>query len=168
MEIKLLLNQLYNTNTNDFTPPGKLPALKKGISLPEDLKQFYQKTGGGILFKDSLFPLTILSPKEFGPRETFFHISDFEKKLNPNWYILATLSQVEYICIDLDPISKGTCYDCFVSDTFGIIGQPIPIADSFTEFLEKLIGHTENYRDRMTQHTNPAIAASNMKLQLCS
>lgn len=101
-----------------------LPCVTTNIAilerLPDDLKEFYSFCGGMTLFEDSPFSVRIVSPNEmksanqviFGEELIRAEIEKgtYEKQISKDWYIIADLSNSDYIVIDLNEKRKGRCY----------------------------------------------------------
>lgn len=124
-------------------PPTTLPEVDSHI-LPDDLRQFYTFTGGASLFSDSDYFSRILSPQEVIPANPLIASDLGKADISDDWYVIATDDNGDYLCIDLNPVRLGRCYDCF-HETYGLIGQVPIIAHSFTELLTSLLDNCGDY-----------------------
>lgn len=143
-----LIDEIFAKHT--AYPPGGNSQIMEfeaeaGYALPVDLKRFYARCNGAILFGDEhLFSYRILPVEEikrtriyiFGPE------SDNDSLAPGAWFAICDLMEGNYVGIDLNSIAPDgtTCsiIDCF-HETHGIPGGNKIIAKSFTEFLQRAL-----------------------------
>jgi hypothetical protein len=115
------------------------------LSLPEDLKEFYDFCGGADLFLDEDYGFRIVSPSELKPATPEIHRilyaqnrATYDNDISAWWYFLGkSHGPEEGIVIDLHPERLGRCYDGYVG-TYASTDCRV-IALSFTEALEWLL-----------------------------
>lgn len=122
--------------------------------LPDDLKEFYSLCGGMTLFEDSPFSVRIVSPNEIKSANLVIlgeeliraeiEKGTYEKQISKDWYIIADLSNSDYIVIDMNEKRKGRCYSA-LWDSYPSRGDTPILALSFTELMEKLIENNGDY-----------------------
>lgn len=122
--------------------------------FPDDLKKFYSLCGEMILFEDSPYSARIVSFGEIMSAnlvilgEEIIHAEiekgTYESEISKDWYIIADLSNSDYIVIDMNEKRKGRCYRAFW-DSYPCRGDTPIIALSFTELIEKLIENNGDY-----------------------
>jgi hypothetical protein len=117
--------------------PQGLPSIPNGLVLPDDVRGFYSRSGGAVLFKEAPFSIEIVSPQEFVRANPVIRGQRGEHDVSFNWFIVCQ-SKPQYITIDLDPRRLGRCYDSFW-DRHAMRGDCAIIAHSFTALLEALI-----------------------------
>jgi len=146
MKMFELIDIIQKTKGCILRPPSKIPQIREGHVLPEDVLIFYQLCGGGVLFEESAYTFHIVSPEEFllanpvifvMPEEEFFPAT--EDEISWSWYILGEGEMGnEYITIDLAPPRLGRCYYSFW-DRYAMQGYSPVIALSFTNLLIRML-----------------------------
>lgn len=116
-------------------PSSGQPKLHDGLSIPEDLSEFYKHCGGMDLFNNSEFRIHISSPKELVKSNVKIFNEDIQGDITENWFIIGKSRTDEYISIDLSDTRNGRCYDSY-ADRHGVAGSCPIIATSFYEFIE--------------------------------
>jgi hypothetical protein len=137
--LSAILSELRARSDCTFQSATRLPDLPNGLTLPEDLKAFYQEFSEARLFGDPSDPeYTISKPEEFV--QIGVAIMD-ELSSNPvqhSWYALAHVQDGNYIAIDCHPDRLGYCYDAF-HETIDDLSYCTVIARSFTELMNAAI-----------------------------
>lgn len=123
-----------------------LPSLPGGLTLPDDLRFFYQMCGSAELFTESVFMIRIVTLEEFILTNTAIfgtmnledrHWEELKNHASRSWYRVAQGDgENQYISIDLAQSQHGTCYD---SHWVNHSGNSQIVAHSFTEFLCRTI-----------------------------
>jgi len=136
--IKELIDILKNRNDCVVEPPGGLPVLADDLSLPADLVEFYELTGGVTIGDGSEgSPIQVLGPAVERLDVTVAG-EVFESGPFKYWFALADVDDGNYLAIDLHPEHCGKCYDTF-HETFPFPGYVNIIASSFTDLLNRLV-----------------------------
>jgi hypothetical protein len=117
----------------------------EGISLPPDLKTFYQTAGGAVLYSAHRCSgnVRILSPTEFQRIDQVITGDRFASGPFQWWYAIADVRDGNYIAIDLNPEHQGLCYDAF-HETIAMPGYVNVIASSFSDLMRRLLNHSED------------------------
>jgi len=140
--LDMLLKTLTQTAGCRLLPPQGLPAIRSGHVLPSDLRDFYERAGGAFLFEDSGLCFEIVPPSRVVVANGILRGGEFPPDLiepiTEAWYIIEDEGSSNYATIDLDPARLGRVYDSSW-DRHGIPGSCPVIADSFSEFLERLL-----------------------------
>jgi antitoxin YokJ len=116
--------------------PVGIPYVPHGLILPQDLLEFYQKTGGVVFFEGKDYSIEIVPPSDLVRANPVIVNEDCIDDISYNWFIIGR-SGNQYITIDLDAERLGRCYDSFW-DCHGLAGDCAVVAQSFTELLEQL------------------------------
>lgn len=123
--------------------PGNMETLLPE-NLPDDLKLFFEKTNGIILFKNEPYGIEIVNRKDFIPTNKYLYPEDdiiweeLEGEISNQWYLIAKADEMsQYISIDLTKERNGQCYDSFY-ETHSLEGDSPIIAKNFTELLINL------------------------------
>lgn len=134
-------------------PPLKSDATLLTIDIPTDLKEFFEICDGIVLFENSSYSVKIVGQNDLSNANYKILGADiinaeikkgaYENEISKDWYIIADLSNSDYIVIDLNPKRFGWCYKAFW-DSYPEVGSMTIIAKSFTELLKRL---TENNGD---------------------
>ena len=134
-EIQAIIEMIKRDLSCICYPPIGEPMLPEGLTLPADLRTFYQSLGGIHLFPDASFPLQIVSPSNFVRANPVIVGENWEEDITYNWFIVAQSEGFggQYITIDLGKGRMGQCYDSYW-DRHVNFDCPI-IANSFTDFL---------------------------------
>jgi antitoxin YokJ len=119
-------------------PPAGLPDVGAGHQLPDDLRAFYGACGGVDLFTGSLYPISLLPPRQLVPANPVIIGEQYEDDISASWYLVARSDQNEHVTIDLDPNRLGRCYDSF-PEVHGIAGSCPVVATSFTDLFARLL-----------------------------
>lgn len=114
------------------------------LTLPEDLKYFYDNYDSLEFFLDKPYGIKIIPLKEFIPTNKRLYPEDdviweeLKDDISNNWYLIAESEKLsQYISIDISNPHFGYCYDSFL-ETHATPGDSQIIAKSFTELLERL------------------------------
>lgn len=137
MDILKLLDKIRNTSECIVYSPCGLPVLSNGVSLPDDLKVFYENCGGVSFFTSSEYGFTIVSPEEMVLANPVIVGEPCEEDMSSEWYIICKDFENNYITIDLAKERLGRCYDSFW-DRHGVVGECAIVARNFTELLTQL------------------------------
>jgi len=110
------------------------------LTLPDDLRQFYEICGGLVLFVDANFVWRIVGPHELVPTNLEVIGEQVEDDITSTWFVIARQpgASSALISIDLGPKRLGWCYDSDFG-VHGLVGDCAILAYSFTELLEQLI-----------------------------
>lgn len=136
MSIPKLVEAISDKADCDLKPVGTLPDVGTN-KLPSDLKEFYSIAGGAILFRDSTYPIEIVSPSDFVRSNPIIIGKVCEDDITYDWYVVARDGE-QYVTIDLATPRNGRCYDSFW-DSHGVPGSCPIVAQSFSKLLEKLL-----------------------------
>lgn len=144
-DINAILDAIAATPGCSVSPPSGLPALPEGVTLPADLREFYERCGGAVLFSEHVIagPTRILGPHEVQRIDQKIIGEPFESGPFAWWYAIAEVGERSYIAIDLSPQHQGLCYDAF-RETFARPGYMNVIAGSFSDLLGRLLAHKED------------------------
>lgn len=153
--MKELLNYVATLSNCQVLPKeASIEELVSDYIIPEDLKEFYMLCGGMILFDGSPYAVKIVGPREF--KNANYEIlgseiidaeikkGTYENEISKDWFIIADLSNSDYIVIDLKQERSGFCYKAFW-DSYPEEGSTTIIAKSFKELLERLIDNNGKY-----------------------
>ncbi len=115
-----------------------IPKIPKPLTLPDDLRVFYEEAGGAMLHEGDAYAIEIVTPKGFVRANPVIVGSACEYDISHDWFIIGQApEELEYITIDLSASRRGRCYDSFW-DSHGLRGDCPIIARSFTELLVRL------------------------------
>jgi hypothetical protein len=144
-EIGALLDAIRETPGCSIRPPSGLPSLPNGVLLPADLREFFESTGGAVLFSDRVCPgpVRIVGPDEVQRIDLAITGDRFASGPLSWWFAIADVVDGNYVAIDLNPEHMGLCYDAF-HETFATPGYVSVIASSFTDLLIRLLEHKED------------------------
>ena len=144
-DIPSILDAIRHTPDCTIRPPCGLPSLPEGVSLPPDVRAFYELAGGALLFSAHVCAghVRILNPDEFQRIDLAITGEQFERGPFSNWFAIADVRDGNYIAIDLDTEHFGLCYDAF-HETFAMPGYVNVIASSFSDLLRRLLNHKED------------------------
>ncbi len=145
LEIESIIAAMRSHPHCKVSPPAGLPIVPPGISLPEDLTRFYELAGSAVINEHHkcACPTRILRPNEFERVDQAINGQLFASGPFENWFAVADVGDGNYVSIDLHPDNFGLCYDSF-HETFAMPGYVSVIANSFTDFLSRLLKHTED------------------------
>jgi len=108
MDIYDLINNIKQLSDCNLLSPDGLPAVRDPHILPSDLRAFYAVCGGAVLFKNAVFPMEIVTPKQFTlanpvifARVNKEHLTRIEDDISWSWYIIGCGLNSQYITIDL-------------------------------------------------------------------
>ena len=139
MDIAALLDEVRRHPACVIHAPVGLPQVRPQHLLPTDVIMFYTLCGGIDLYNASDTPTCIVPPPRFVPANPVIAFTDEGyDDISDAWYILAAVSNGNYIVLDCDPARLGRCYDGN-HETYGLVGQTPIIAGSFSAFLERTI-----------------------------
>lgn len=113
------------------------PFLDTDLSLPKDLKEFYEICGGVRLFIDQPYFLEIVAPTSFLRASSTILGEEIFDDVSQNWFVIARSGSTQFIVIDLSRDKKGFCYDSFW-DRFGLVGEMPVVSKSFNDLLSQL------------------------------
>lgn len=138
MSLRKTIDLIRRERTCRVLPPQGQPLLTEDVSLPADLREFYQLCGGACLYEAQDYGIQIVTPLEFVRANPVIVGEDGTDDVSFNWFIIAHAPALgQYICIDLSATRKGRCYDSF-RETHGLAGSMPVVAHSFTDLLERL------------------------------
>lgn len=145
MEVSNLISLIEREANCEVLPPSVIPLVRAPLVLPDDVRAFYERCGGSVLFGKKAFGFRIMTPEEFVPAnpvllgEYYSENKDaIDSDISAGWYIIAqgTCSSIEYITIDLNAAKNGFCYDSFWD--VHATGNAKIVAKSFAELIERL------------------------------
>lgn len=138
--IELLLSHIKARSDCSVLLPNGLPEIHEKHTLPEELRIFYENSGGVTLFSGDVSgkEIRILGPTEFiqADAELVGELNGSERSFD--WYLLAVDSSNEYVVMDLADGRQGRVYDAF-HETYGLVGDMSIIATSFVDFLSRCL-----------------------------
>ena len=113
-----------------------------GVALPADVRDFYERAGGAVLFSERVVagPIRILGPGEVQRIDQVIIGEPFASGPFQWWFAIVEVGDRNYIAIDLSPEHLGLCYDAF-RETFARPGYMNVIAGSFSDLLGRLLAH---------------------------
>ncbi|QFT89229.1 Antitoxin YokJ [Bacillus sp. THAF10] len=138
MELGHLIEKVKNFSNCKVHSPLGFPVVEKGHLLPDDLYEFYKICGRIELFTNCDYGITIVSPKEFLLANPVIIGEKAENDISSDWYIIGRDKNNDYLTIDLNPLRLGRCYDSHW-EIHGVPGSCPIIANSFTEFLDRIV-----------------------------
>lgn len=141
---KIISEFKQNANFTVNTSCG-YPKIDSKFDLPVDVKEFYNLCGGiECYIKYGAFPIKILAPQNVILANIKFFGQNYDDDISSSWYLIADLSDGNYISINFGDINSGMCY---VSGAFehGIVGQCPIIALSFSELIYKILKYEGEY-----------------------
>jgi len=144
-QIDKLLRSLAQTPGCSLLPPQGLPTLPADVQLPDDLRAFYERAGGAVLYADHVCAghQRVLGPSEVKRVDQVITGERFATGPFPWWYAIVDVRDGNYVAIDLNPEHHGLCYDAF-HETFATPGYVSVIAGSFSDLLARLLNHQED------------------------
>lgn len=143
--IREILDVIRRMPDCSVSPPCGFPTVPDGLSLPSDLREFYELAGGALLFNQNVCAghIRILRPEEFQRIDFAINGEEFATGPFSCWFAIADVRDGNYIAIDLNREHFGLCYDAF-HETFATPGYVGVIASSFTDLLRRLLNHKED------------------------
>jgi hypothetical protein len=140
-----ILDEIRRTPDCEIIPPRGLPSLPGGLALPPDLREFYEVTGGAVLFSNRVCAgrVRIVGPDEIHRIDLAITGDEFATGPFEWWFAIADFMDGDYVAIDLNPEHSGLCYDAF-HETFAMPGYVSVIASSFSDLLRRLLDHKED------------------------
>lgn len=146
-EVKSTLPQVITAiraTPNCFvSPPAGLPHIDGAFLLPADVREFYRLCGGAVLFRGSVYGLTIVPPARLRLANSAILIGAAAEQLaalndhpSRSWHIIGEGLNSMYVTIDLASEKLGFCYDSYW-DVHP--HDSTMIARSFSEFLMRLL-----------------------------
>jgi hypothetical protein len=144
-EIHEILDLIRARADCSVSPPCGLPFVPDGVSLPPDLREFYEIAAGALLFNQHVCAghVRILGPNEFQRIGLAINGEEFATGPFSWWFAVADVRDGNYIAIDLNREHFGLCYDAF-HETFASPGYVSVIASSFADLLRRLLNHKED------------------------
>ncbi len=144
-DIDAILAAIVATPGCSVSPPCGMPALPEGVALPADVRAFYERAGGAVLFSGRVVagPLRILGPSEVQRIDQVIIGEPFASGPFAWWFAIVEVPDRSYISIDLSPGHHGLCYDAF-RETFARPGYMNVIASSFSDLLGRLLAHKKD------------------------
>lgn len=121
-----------------------------GVLVPDDLRRFYDRCGGVVLFADAPFTwhvsgpdrLVPASPRLLTPAIAARTAHEEPDDLTNSCHVIADGGREsatdQHVVIDLHPDRLGRCYDAFW-DTYGLVGEMPVVALTIAELLEVLL-----------------------------
>lgn len=127
-------------------PSSGQPRLPPGVSIPEELQQYFDLCGGLELFLDAEYPSTVYGPASFVQAHPVLlaplTLSEIESNIprsepSWNWHLIADAgTQNESVVVHVDGPHAGRCYSGF----WETYPQDSPVlARSFATFLHALV-----------------------------
>lgn len=135
-------------------PSSGLPQVENDLTIPDDIKEFYNLCGGMALFEGAAYAVRIVKPEEVVFANPIIIGEDiinaeiqkgtYEGEISRHCFIIADLYNSDYIVIDFNKERVGQCYKAFWDGYPEVGGTPI-VAKSFTELLERFIDNGGDY-----------------------
>lgn len=143
--VSLLLDRISRTTDCSIRPSTATSVtLRPGLSLPADLEEFYEKCGGATLFASSVYAVEIVPPEMVTPANIAIIGEEYPDDRSSGWVLVASLSNSDFISIDLDRDRLGHCYDSS-HEVHGVVGSCSIVALSFSELLESILDARGGY-----------------------
>ena len=144
-DIPSILDTIRHTPDCTIRPPCGLPPLPEQVSLPSDVREFFELAGGVVFLSERACPgpVRILGPDEVQRIDLAITGDHFASGPFSWWFAIADVVDGNYIAIDLNPEHLGLCYDAF-HETFAMPGYVNVIASSFSDLLQRLLKHKED------------------------
>jgi hypothetical protein len=144
-DIRSLLDTIRRTPGCILSARTGLPSLPHSLSLPADLREFFEACGGALLFSERVCPgpVRIVGPDEVQRIDITMTGAQFASGPFQWWFAIADVVDGNYIAIDLNPQHQGLCYDAF-HETYAWPGYVNVVASSFSDFLRRLLNHKED------------------------
>lgn len=138
-ELVQLLDELVRREDCVLLPPAGPPAVQQGDLLPDDLRLFYERCGGGSVRTGHAYGLDLRPPRGLVPTNTVT-VPLEELDISSHWYVVANGagSTIDLVSIDLHPDRVGLCYDSFW-DVHASPGNCAVVATSFTDLLRRAL-----------------------------
>ena len=145
-----LLGEIATRSGCRVLPSTGLPLLPVNLTLPDDVRRFYERCGGLMLFAQATFPwrvsgpheLVAASPRLLTPTLAAELAATDPTELTNSCYIIGTggdgRATEPHIVIDLHPDRAGRCYEVFW-DTYGLVGDMPIVALDVVELLARLL-----------------------------
>ncbi|MFK7823422.1 MAG: SMI1/KNR4 family protein [Oligoflexales bacterium] len=121
-----------------YPPNNETLTVGQNHKIPQDLKQFFDRCGGAILFEGSDYEMEILSPQSIVPANPLIVGELCEKDISSSWYVIAKDCDGQYLTIDFNELRLGRCYESF-TDSHGLVGDCPIIAKSFSDLIDQLL-----------------------------
>jgi len=139
MSIEQLIERIRTDEHCVLIPATGQPPIDAKYSLPADVREFYDRCGGAVLF-EGFWQLRIVPPPEFVRANPVIVGELCEYDISSSWYIFARQEDgsTQLFTIDLDSARHGRCYDSFWN-RYGLVGSTPIVAVSFTDFLERAL-----------------------------
>jgi hypothetical protein len=139
MDITAVLAELQHNPACLIHPPTGLPHVRSQHTLPPDVVAFYTICSGLTMFGKSDVPTEIVAPQDVrSANPVIAFTEEGYDDISDAWYIIARISNGDYVTMDCDPARLGRCYDSN-HETYGLIGQTPIIAASLTDFIERTV-----------------------------
>jgi antitoxin YokJ len=137
--IEHLITRIQLDERCALLPVAGHPAVAPKHTLPTDVRAFYDRCGGAILFGE-FWQIRVVPPTEFVRANPVIVGELCEDDISSDWYIFGRQGDgsTQLFTIDLDKTRQGRCYDSFW-DSYGLIGSTPIIAVSFTDFIERAL-----------------------------
>ena len=137
-EIDRLLIEMARSPVCELFPPTGQPQTG-ALGLPEDVKSFFERCGGALIFGESEYPTRILAPGETIPTDDLMWDGEpAPDESSSTWFLVADDGSGNYVSIDLAPDRLGWCYDTQLG-RYGSPGDCPVIARSLAEFLRRTL-----------------------------
>ncbi len=143
MDIEQCLERLAGSDEHLLKPPAGIPRIPETVQLPDDVRAFYERAGGAVLFQHHRFSIEVVPPAEFVRANPVIRLTDGEYDISFDWFIIAHEGGTEYVTIDCNPQRLGRCYNSRW-DIHASRGNCPGIAASFTEFLDRFLNNRDD------------------------
>ena len=143
MDLDKCLERLAGSDEHLLKPPSGIPSIPATVQLPDDVRAFYERAGGAMLFQQRDFSIEVVPAAEFVRANPIIRLCDGEYDISFDWFIIARSGRTQYVTIDCNPQRLGHCYDSFW-DVHALRGDSRVIAVSFTEFLDRFLNNTDD------------------------
>jgi hypothetical protein len=107
--IRSILDEFRGMPDCEVSSPNGLPLLPDGLVLPADLREFYELTGGAVLFSKRVCPgrIRIVGPDEVRRIDLAIMGEQFATGPFEWWFAIADVMDGNYVAIDLKPEHAG-------------------------------------------------------------
>ncbi len=87
--ISALLDAIDSAPHCRVYPPSGLPYTREGTTLPDDVRRFYERYGGCMLFEGSQNPIAVSSPRSFASSNLEVLGREYAEDISDSWHIVA-------------------------------------------------------------------------------
>lgn len=139
MDIEAVIEKMKGNRNFVLQEPSGIPHISEKYVLPDDVIRFYTLCGGIECYVNGpAYPIRVLSPNEVVNANMFLLGEEFEDDISSCWHLIADAYDGNYISVDCGQKHNGKCIESF-EETYALQDDSPIIAQSFTEFLEKLL-----------------------------